>query len=69
MKTEWVGYSNDGNTEPPTPERMPANVWPINVNSRASTKIVASQKGSTGTNTADGEFFFNLKTGISTFAL
>ncbi|KAG8247382.1 hypothetical protein J6590_062445 [Homalodisca vitripennis] len=51
VKTEWGGYSNEGNAEPPTPERLPANMWPIN--SGTSTKIVPSHKGSTATTTPD----------------
>uniref|UniRef100_A0A1B6LFE7 BTB domain-containing protein n=1 Tax=Graphocephala atropunctata TaxID=36148 RepID=A0A1B6LFE7_9HEMI len=52
VKKEWGGYSNEGNTEPPTPERLPANIWPIN--SGTSTKL-ASHKGSTATTTPDGK--------------
>lgn len=55
VKSEWGNYSSEGTTKPPTPERMPANMWAINVNSGKSTKVAASHKGSTATTTPDGE--------------
>ncbi|XP_054283752.1 zinc finger protein chinmo isoform X2 [Macrosteles quadrilineatus] len=59
IKSEWGGYSNNEGAagaaaEPSTPERMPAIMWPLNVNSGTSTKMATAHKTS-ATTTPDGK--------------